>query len=138
MIRDKKEFDREMAKIAKLDQLIREKELLAEARLKKRAKIRAVVCFFLWFAMFATAFFYRKELQQFSEQTLFAPPKVGKMVNRVMGGTNFGGITNTGEALKSIQSQASRRDEVMTEAENDMRSTRAPEKASNKNAPPQP
>ena len=109
---DKRAFERAMGMIAAENEAGRQRELAEAARLKKKARVRGYIATSLWLATFATAFYYHKELQQFASEKFLAAPNPTSLASGITGNTNSG---STGQSLKLIQEQASRRDEILAE-----------------------
>lgn len=90
----------------------RRRELETEARQRKKAVIRRYIATFLWLAVFGTACYYHKELQQFASEKFLEAPNPTKLASGIINNTNFG---STGQTLSFITQQAQRRDEVLAE-----------------------
>lgn len=98
-----KSFDQAMNQIAAQAEAAQLREQEAQRRQRLFAKVRVAFMFLLWTAALGCGFYYRAELQQFASDKFFSKPKVGQVDG------------NTSEALKGIQSQADKRDQMLKE-----------------------
>ena len=96
-------FANAMNQIAAQSQAEKEREVQAERRQQLYAKLRSGIAALMLMGLLAAGFSYRAEVQQFVSETILSKPKVGQIDGR------------TGEALKGIQAQADKRDQVLSE-----------------------
>ena len=94
-------FTNAMNQIAAESHAQNERELEAQRRQRLYARLFTGVKALLWLGLIAGVFSYRSEIQQFVSETVLSRPQVGQI------------DAKTGEALRGIQAQAEKRDQVL-------------------------